>query len=137
MIAIDPAFAETVTGDASYHVFLTPNGDSKGLYVTAKTAATFEVRESGGGRWSLSFDYRIVAKRRGFEAQRLVDVTERFNAEQRAGALARSSGIHRTPAALTRSPLATALNARSRRVVPARIIAPTKSTTQPAKTSHP
>jgi hypothetical protein len=81
VVKIDPAFAETVTADASYHVFITPNGDSKGLYVIRKTATSFEVRESGGGTSSLSFDYRIVAKRRGYEAQRLTDVTERFKAE--------------------------------------------------------
>jgi hypothetical protein len=82
VVTIDAAFADTVTGDASYHVFITPNGDSKGLYVINKTANSFEVRESSGGTSSLSFDYRIVAKRRGFEAQRLTDVTERFKAEQ-------------------------------------------------------
>jgi hypothetical protein len=84
LVTIDPDFAETVAADAGYHVFLTPNGDSKGLYVIRKTATSFEVRESGGGTSSLSFDYRIVGKRRGFEAQRLTDVTERFNAETRA-----------------------------------------------------
>jgi hypothetical protein len=71
-----------VTADASYHVFLTPHGDSKGLYVTNLTPTSFEVRESGGGTSSLSFDYKIVGKRRGYEAQRLVDVTDRFNVEQ-------------------------------------------------------
>ncbi|MGD0829488.1 MAG: hypothetical protein ABR907_01000 [Terracidiphilus sp.] len=136
VITLDPAFSETVTGDASYHVFLTPNGDSKGLYVTAKTATTFEVRESGGGKSSLSFDYRIVAKRRGFEAQRLVDVTERFNAEERAGALAMNSGMHRSPVALAKSPLHTAFNTHSRRAMPTQIIAPTKHMTQPATTPH-
>jgi hypothetical protein len=70
-----------VAGDASYHVFITPNGDSKGLYVTAKTATGFEVRESGGGTSSLSFDYRIVAKRAGYENQRMVDVTDALNRE--------------------------------------------------------
>jgi hypothetical protein len=83
IITIDPAFAETVTSDAGYHVFLTPNADSKGLYVIRKTATSFEVRESGGGVSSLTFDYRIVAKRRGYEAQRLIDVTESFNAAAR------------------------------------------------------
>ncbi len=82
MVKIDPAFAETVSPDASYHVFITPNGDAEALYVINKTATGFEVRESKGGTSSLTFDYRIVAKRRGYEAQRLTDVTERFNAEQ-------------------------------------------------------
>jgi hypothetical protein len=80
-VAIDPAFAETVSASADYHVFLTPNGDSKGLYVTAKSATSFEVRESGGGTSTLAFDYRIVAKRLGHESERLVDVTDRFHAE--------------------------------------------------------
>jgi hypothetical protein len=84
VVNIDPAFAETVSETADYHVFITPNGDSKGLYVIHKTAASFEVRESGGGTSSLSFDYRIVAKRRGYEAQRLTDATERFKAEQKS-----------------------------------------------------
>jgi hypothetical protein len=82
VVQIDPAFADTVTADAKYHVFLTPHGDSKGLYVTNLTPTSFEVRESGGGISSLSFDYKIVGKRRGYEAQRLVDVTDRFNVEQ-------------------------------------------------------
>ena len=49
-ITIDPAFADTVTASADYHVFLTPNGDSKGLYIARKTTTTFEVRESGSGK---------------------------------------------------------------------------------------
>ena len=81
VITIDANFAETVTNSADYRIFLTPNGDSKGLYVTNKTATSFEVRESGGGTASIDFDYRIVAKRRGYEAQRMTDVTEQFRAE--------------------------------------------------------
>jgi hypothetical protein len=82
VVQVDPGFADTVSETADYHVFLTPNGDSKGLYVSGKTAGSFEVHESGGGTSSLSFDYRIVAKRRGYETQRMADVTERFKAEQ-------------------------------------------------------
>jgi hypothetical protein len=47
------------------------------LYVTAKTASGFEVRELGGGKSSIAFEYRIMAKRVGHEGERLVDVTER------------------------------------------------------------
>ena len=97
---IDPTFAETVSETADYHVFITPNGDSKGLYVFRKTAASFEVRESGGGTSSLSFDYRIVAKRRGYETQRLNDVTDLFTAEQKPleGAKAKATAVHSRPA---------------------------------------
>jgi hypothetical protein len=82
VVKIDPAYAETVSETADYHVFLTPRGDSKGLYVINASIASFEVRESGGGTSSLSFDYRIVARRRGYEAQRLTDVTESFNRDK-------------------------------------------------------
>jgi hypothetical protein len=88
-VAIDPAFAETVNTSTDYYIFLTPNGDSKGLYVTARTASGFEVRESGGGDSSLTFDYRIVAKRRGYESERLTDVTEQFQAQMERASLPR------------------------------------------------
>ena len=54
-----------------YHVFLTPLGDCNGLYVTDKTATGFVVREFGGGISNVGFDYRIVAKRVGYEDQRM------------------------------------------------------------------
>jgi hypothetical protein len=79
-VSIDAAFAETASGTADYHVFLTPRGDSKGLYVTNATPSSFEVHESGGGTSTIGFDYRIVAKRRGFETQRMVDVSEAMKA---------------------------------------------------------
>jgi len=80
-VIIETAFAETVNTGVEFHVFLTPGGDCKGLYVTNKTASSFEVHELGGGTSSIPFDYKIVAKRRGFETQRLVDVTDRMRVE--------------------------------------------------------
>jgi hypothetical protein len=59
-VAIDPAFA-SVMDRKWYYVFLTPLGDTRGLYVSMKTASAFEVRETERGRSSLEFDYRIVA----------------------------------------------------------------------------
>ena len=77
-IELDSAFAQTVNAGVEYHVFLTPNGDSRGLYVSRKTATSFEVHEQGGGASSIAFDYRIMAKRKGYETVRLEDLTERF-----------------------------------------------------------
>jgi hypothetical protein len=59
-VTIDPAFA-SVMDRRWYYVFLTPLGDTRGLYVSQKTATAFQVRESEGGRSRLEFDYRIVA----------------------------------------------------------------------------
>jgi hypothetical protein len=66
-VSLDPLFAETVNTGYTYHVFLTANGNCRGLYVAKKTATSFEVRELGGGRSETTFDYRIVARRRGYE----------------------------------------------------------------------
>jgi hypothetical protein len=82
VVALEPTFIQTVNTAMDYHVFLTPNGDSRGLYVVAKTATFFEVREQGGGTSDITFDYRIVARRKGFESIRLNDMTERFKAPQ-------------------------------------------------------
>ena len=59
-VQIDPAFA-AVMDRKWYYVFLTPLGDTRGLYVSMKTASAFQVRENGGGRSRVEFDYRIVA----------------------------------------------------------------------------
>jgi hypothetical protein len=77
-IALDPTFAQTVNMGVEYHVFLTANGDCKGLYVSQKSATSFEVHELGGGTSSVAFDYRIMAKRSGYENARLADVTEQY-----------------------------------------------------------
>ncbi len=69
-VTIDSLFAATV--DLSeYHVFVTPLGDCNGLYVSNKTATSFEVHELGGGKASVEFDYRIVANRSGYEGVRM------------------------------------------------------------------
>ena len=53
---------------------------SKGLYVTTKTASSFEVRELGEGTSNVSFDYRITALRRNYENVRFADHTHDMDA---------------------------------------------------------
>jgi hypothetical protein len=77
-ITLEPTFAQTVNASVDYHVFLTPNANCKGLYVTAKTPTSFEVHELGGGQSNVGFDYRIVARRKGYENIRLADKTKQF-----------------------------------------------------------
>jgi hypothetical protein len=76
-VSLDADFRQTVNTTVDYHVFLTPNGDCKGLYVANKTPGGFEVHELGGGATSVGFDYKIVAKRKGYEQLRLADITEK------------------------------------------------------------
>jgi len=61
-VHIDAALSNAIDHMTNYYVFLTPEGDSNGLYVTNKTLAGFAVRENAGGHHTLAFSYRIVAK---------------------------------------------------------------------------
>ena len=70
MVAIDPIFAQTVNLTETYHVFLTPLGDCV-LYVSEKTQSSFTVKAAAGSVCNVEFDYRIIAKRLGFESVRL------------------------------------------------------------------
>lgn len=70
-VRLDPTFANVIDGHARYLVFITPEGDSHSLYVTQKSPAGFAVHESGGGRSTLAFSYRIVAKPYGESSPRL------------------------------------------------------------------
>jgi hypothetical protein len=76
VVNLESVFGQTVNSEVDYHVFLTPNGDCKGLYVAQKSASSFVVRELGGGTSSVVFDYRIMAKRKGYEQIRLPDRTK-------------------------------------------------------------
>ena len=76
VVAIDPLYSETVNTEIDYHVFLTPRGECKGLYVINQKGSSFEVRELNGGKSDISFSYRIVAKRKGYEDVRLAKVKE-------------------------------------------------------------
>lgn len=74
-VPLDPAFANVIDPRAGYFVLLTPEGDTKGLYVARRSPGGFEVRETGGGRSSIGFAYRIVAHPYGAPHLRLPAVT--------------------------------------------------------------
>ncbi len=75
-IELGPLFLETVTINASnpMKVFIQLKDDCKGTYV--KTYNTgFDVIELQNGNSNASFSYRLVAKRKGYETQRLPQTT--------------------------------------------------------------
>lgn len=55
---------------------LTPDGDTKGLYVASKSPTQFVVREVQGGRGSLDFDYHIYASHAGSAGVRMAEMTQ-------------------------------------------------------------
>jgi hypothetical protein len=78
-VQIEPAFA-SVIDHKWYYVFLTPMGDTRGLYVSMKTASGFQVRENQRGRSNVEFDYRIVAHPLDAKDDRLPDAPMQTNA---------------------------------------------------------
>ena len=70
-VRLDASFQQVIDRRSGYYVFLTPHGDSHGLYVTGESSTGFVVRENSNGTDSLMFDYRIVAKPYDMAEQRL------------------------------------------------------------------
>ncbi len=75
-IALDPLFLETVTVSPEHpiRVFITPTAPCNGLWVE-KHDTGFTVHELMQGSSNASFDYRVMAKRRGLESARLEPFT--------------------------------------------------------------
>ena len=73
-VQLDPGFAALVEIDG-YHIFLTPYGESNGMFVAERHETGFRVSEQQGGKSNVSFAYRVVAKRKGVTAARLAKVT--------------------------------------------------------------
>src|ERR1700674_356237 len=76
-VRLESKFAQLVNTKLAYHVFVTPNGDCHGLYVSQKDRNSFEVRELNGGQSNVAFDYRISALRNGYENLRVAPATAR------------------------------------------------------------
>ena len=74
-ITLDSIFLQTVTiGDANpIKVFVQMNSDASAYVV--KGTSGFDVIENGGGISNGAFDYRVVAKRKGYEAVRMESAT--------------------------------------------------------------
>jgi hypothetical protein len=70
-VRLDPAFANAIDPREGYYVLVTPEGETRGLFVARRTPAGFFVRETMGGRSNLAFAYRIVAHPYGVREARL------------------------------------------------------------------
>ncbi len=70
-VEVDPDFAAVTGLGDDYHVFLTPEGPTSGLYVTDRTSSGFEVREQADGAGDISFSFRVVTRRTDVRAGRL------------------------------------------------------------------
>jgi hypothetical protein len=78
-IQLNPAFASTISARQPYMVFMTPNGESRGLYVIGKSRTGFDVRENAGGKSTMIFDYRVLAYANEAQPLTAVGVRELHN----------------------------------------------------------
>lgn len=74
-VQLDSAFAQSIDNHKAYVVMLTPDGDTKGLFVASKSPTSFVVREQQGGRATVSFDYHIYAPALGQAGHRMTEMT--------------------------------------------------------------
>jgi hypothetical protein len=76
-VALDPDFVGVLgIEDDSYHVFLTPEGETGVLHVSSRDARAFTVREQDGRTSSATFSYRVVARNRHRQPERLARLEE-------------------------------------------------------------
>jgi hypothetical protein len=75
IVNLDTTFAQAIDPHQVYHVMLTPDGDTRGLFVASKSPNQFVVREVQGGHGSLTFDYHIYAATLGQANERMFMMT--------------------------------------------------------------
>lgn len=68
---LERRFAELIDVTKPYLVFVTPEDDSNGLYVSRRSPKGFVVRENRRGTSSIAFEYRIVASPADTPSRRL------------------------------------------------------------------
>jgi hypothetical protein len=90
-VKLEKEFARVVRTD-SYHVFVTPCGDSNGLYVATRNSRGFSVKEQGGGKSTIHFAYRIVARRKDLKPTRFAKVALPENRRPTTAAKRRTKG---------------------------------------------
>jgi len=74
-VQLDTAFAHSIDKHQAYQVMLTPDGDTKGLYIASKSPTGFVVREVQGGHATISFDYHIYAAALGQAGVRMTEMS--------------------------------------------------------------
>ena len=80
VINIDPLFMETITTDNNnpYKVFIQVTDEIQNQVHIIKHDTYFEVVENNNGTSNAAFDWRLVAKRKGFENLRLAEAPEAY-----------------------------------------------------------
>lgn len=95
-VGFEKVFLETINPGAAFHVFVTPLSDEPViLYVTEKSRTGFTVqgRTPAGQPADCPFDYRVMAKRLGYEDVRLAGLDAARRTKRRAGSPVARPGL--------------------------------------------
>lgn len=76
-VKLDNEFKYFVAPKRGFYVFLTPLGDTPGLYVSNLADDGFDVHEVGNGQSNIQFQYRVVCVRKDVPGKRLERVDPR------------------------------------------------------------
>ncbi len=76
-VQLGETFAWVTNPDIGLTAHLTPRGESSGLYVESLTTSELVVRETGGGKGDVTFDYIVHGLRIGFEEVAIVQEKKR------------------------------------------------------------
>jgi hypothetical protein len=118
-VELDPLFAETIElGD--YSVFVSPRGETAGVYVASQDTRGFELREQQGGTSTLDVSYRVVARRKGLRADHRLAIARPFTPPPRPAPprILRPRGLPLSPVHVPPRPTEPAASARPTRPVP-------------------
>jgi len=64
---VDPDFVKNISQNTPLKVLVTLTGRANGIYVAEKTSTSFKVKELNNGASSASFDWLVIARRKGYE----------------------------------------------------------------------
>jgi hypothetical protein len=101
-VALDRLFVQSIDS-GHYHVFLTPYGETAGLYVARRTRTGFDIAEHKPGGSSVAFSWRIVAKPKASKRARFAKTTSRRDLARIDATLARNGGTRRNALAMLNS----------------------------------
>jgi hypothetical protein len=77
VIKLDSTLLEVINTSVPYTVYVTCTSECNGLYISNKAITEFVVQEVGGGTSNATFDWILIAKRKGYEDIYLKDDLER------------------------------------------------------------
>jgi hypothetical protein len=102
-IALDPSFVRVIDVNRM-HVFITPYGETEGLYVSRRTKRGFDVTERKPGKSSVRFSWRVAARPKSAKSKRFASASIVQSVNRLGSAGSRGGVAHSIDAAALSTP---------------------------------